>query len=61
MAKVKRVRARSCLSWMTTSLELLDEEHFEAMVAGLEDSPLQPIVTRVTEGPLTVKTDGGVS
>ena len=41
-------------------LELLDEEHFEALVARLEASPLTAIVTRVAQdgGDLTVRSTG---
>lgn len=55
--KIAEARAGELGLMIVDDLELLDAEHFEAMVEAIEASPLQAIVTRVTDGtPLTIST-----
>lgn len=56
--EIAKVRAGDLGLVIVDDLELLDEDHFQAMVEGIEASDLQAIVTRVRDGaPLTISTD----
>jgi DNA repair exonuclease SbcCD ATPase subunit len=55
--QVSKLRAGKLPLVPVDGLEILDQEHFDAFVAELRESELQAVVTRVSEGPLTVSTE----
>lgn len=57
--RIAEMRAGDLGLCVVDDLELLDTEHFEALVERLRESPLQAVVTRVTDDAMTIESEDG--